>query len=185
MPKLVLINPSAVNFNIARQGFKVQPLNLAYLAALSSEDWEIKIYDENFEEALIEKDADLVGITTLTSTINRAYELSIAYRREKIPVVLGGIHVSCVPDEALQFCDSVVIGEAESVWRKVLYDCLQNKLRKKYNGVQSDFKTSIFPRRDLLSNRYKCGSIQTSRGCPLDCEFCSVKAFYGSKFRQM
>lgn len=183
MPKLVLINPSVGGYSLARQGLKLQPLNLAYLAALTPGEWEIRIDDENYATAGIDPTADLVGITTLTSTINRAYELADGYRQAGIKVVLGGIHASMCPDEAKAHADAVVIGEAESVWPQVLADA-PRRLRPTYQGTTLPFQRSIRPRRDLLSPHYSFGSIQTSRGCPFDCEFCSVKAFNGSVFRQ-
>jgi len=183
MPKLVLINPASRHFRIAKQGFKIPPLHLAYLAAFTDDTWDVTIQDENFEPATVVLDADLVGITTLTSTVNRAYELAQQYRDRSIPVVLGGIHASMVPEEAEQHADAVVIGEAESVWQDVLRDTRKGELKSRYQGERPTFTRMKPPRRDLLSPAYTVGSIQTSRGCPLDCEFCSVKAFNGSKFR--
>ncbi len=184
MPKLVMINPVRQDYRLAQQGFKVQPLNLAYLAALTPDEWKIEISDENISRAEIKTDADLVGITTLTSTVNRAYQLSQLYRRAGIPVVLGGIHASMVPDEAQQFADSVVVGEAEAVWPTVLENFREGKLKHRYHGKHVPFRNPVYPRRDLLSKQYTIASIQTSRGCPFNCEFCSVKAFNGAQFRQ-
>lgn len=184
MPKLVLINPGQGNYRLARQGFKVQPLNLAYLAAVTPREWDVVLCDENMREADVQPDASLVGITTLTSTINRAYELASLYRQRGVPVVLGGIHASMQPDEAASFADSVVIGEGESVWPEVLADAAGGRLRPRYEGQHATFDKSVHPRRDLLSDQYTIASLQTSRGCPFDCEFCSVRAFNGGKFRQ-
>lgn len=184
MPKLILVNPSPKYYNMASQGAKIPPLNLAYIAALTPEPWEIKINDENYEEIRIFEDADLVGITTLTQTANRAYEIAEQYRRKGIPVVLGGIHASLLPDEAGRFADSVVVGEAESVWPTLLRDFSDGKLMRKYSGERLEISKSLRPRRDLLSEKYAFGSIQTSRGCPFDCEFCVVSSFNGNKYRK-
>jgi radical SAM superfamily enzyme YgiQ (UPF0313 family) len=184
MPKLVLINPNPAAYKLSRQGFRMQPLNLAYVAALTPPEWEVVLCDENMAPAEILPDADLVGITTLTATVNRAYELAAQYRRRGIPVVLGGIHVSMVPEEAERRADAVVIGEAEAVWAQVVEDARQKRLKPRYAGERTAFQRAILPRRDLLSARYTIGAIQTSRGCPFDCEFCSVKAFNGAAFRQ-
>lgn len=184
LPKLLLINPVQSNYKLAKQGFEIQPLNLAYLAALTPEEWKVSIKDENVEPLYFDYDANLVGITTLTSNINRAYEIAALYKKQNIPVVLGGIHASMLPDEALKYADSVVVGEAEAVWLNVIRDSENKQLKQIYQGKRDEFKRPIHPRRDLLSNKYTFGSIQTSRGCPFDCEFCSVKAFNGPRFRQ-
>jgi len=183
MRRLVLINPSAQAFNLARQGFNVQPLNLAYLAAITPPNWRIEICDENLEPAPEALEADLVGITTLTATAGRAYELAARYRALGIPVVLGGIHASMVPEEASAHADAIVVGEAESVWPRLLEDLVRGALASIYRGTRGPLERRLFPRRDLFPGSYLFGSIQTSRGCPLDCEFCSVKAFNGPGVR--
>lgn len=97
---------------------------------------------------------------------------------------MGGIHASMVPEEALDYVDSVVIGEAESIWPTIIKDFLNNKLEKKYQGVHLNLENIIIPNRKIFSNRYLFGTLQTSRGCPMDCYFCSVSAFNGRKYRQ-
>ncbi len=184
MKKLLLVNPGAGAFNLARQGFRVQPLNLAYLAALTPPGWRIELVDEGFRPAPELAQADLVGITTLTATARRAYELAARYRAQGVPVVLGGIHASMVPDEASARADAVVVGEAESVWPRLLDDLARGELARVYRGERDPLERRLLPRRDLFRERYLFGSIQTSRGCPLDCEFCSVKAFNGAGIRQ-
>ena len=160
------------------------PLGLAYVAALTPPDWEVEIIDENYDEFQF-KEADLVGITAFTSNINRAYELAQIYRNKKIPVVLGGIHVSMYAEEALQFADSAVIGEAEGIWNIVIQDFENNQLQSKYFGPRVDLdKLSVTPRRDLLHHKYLWHSVQTSRGCPFDCNFCTVSKYLGRKYRQ-
>jgi radical SAM superfamily enzyme YgiQ (UPF0313 family) len=89
-----------------------------------------------------------------------------------------------VPEEAIAHADSVVVGEAESVWPGLLEDLARGELALVYRGARGSLERRSFPRRDLLSPGYLFGSVQTSRGCPFDCEFCSVKAFNGSGFRQ-
>lgn len=182
--KLLLINPA----NQYRKGFlkriqsKQSPLGLGIIAALTPDDFRIKIWDENFRP-FREVEADLVGITTFTSTAARAYEIADLYRAKGIPVVMGGIHVSSLPEEALEHADAVVIGEAEEIWHQVISDFKQNKLKGIYRGGLTDMLQSPIPRHDLFHPGYIFGSIQTSRGCPMDCEFCSVPAFNGHKYR--
>lgn len=157
--------------------------SLAYLAALTPPDWDIKIIDENIGPLTFE-DADLVGITAYTCNATRAYEISEQYRRKGIKTVIGGVHASMMCDEAMQFADSVVIGEAESVWRDLLRDFESNELKPFYRGQRVSLENLVKPRRDLYSKRYRLISVETSRGCPNDCEFCSVPNFNGRTYRQ-
>jgi radical SAM superfamily enzyme YgiQ (UPF0313 family) len=183
--RLLLINPAPKLSNLSKKGFKIQPLNLAYVAAVTPSGWDIEIIDENFDEIEIRKDVDLVGITSMTVTITRAYEIASQFRQVGIPVVMGGIHVSMVPEEALHYADVVVTGEAETIWSKVIKDFEKKSLQRVYKGVFANLEANhVTPRRDLLSPRYTFASVQTSRGCPFDCEFCSVSTFNGKIFRQ-
>jgi tryptophan synthase alpha subunit len=123
-----------------RKGFlnnivtRYQPLSLGIIAALTPKDWKIKLIDENFREFRYYP-ADLVGITAFTSTVTRAYEIAQMYREKGTPVVLGGIHASMVPDEALQYVDSVVTGEAESAWPQLIQDFENGELKRIYHGI--------------------------------------------------
>lgn len=185
MRKLLLINPVGhkSGFLLSR-ATTFPPLSLAYLASLTPSNWQIKILDENFEDFQFEE-ADLVGITAFTSNINRAYEIARIYRERNIKVILGGIHASMLPDEALQFADAVVTGEAENIWGNVIHDFENNALLPKYKGEFVDLtKFDIIPRRDLLHPGYFWQTVQTSRGCPMNCNFCSVSRYLGSQYRQ-
>jgi len=184
--KLLLINPvdlSRLNTTSIRV-FILPPPSLAYLAALTPSDWDIKIIDENVEPLAFE-DAELVGITAMTSNAPRAYEISEQYRRKGIKTVMGGVHASILYDEAIQFVDSVVIGEAESIWQTLLHDFEKNNLKQCYRGERISLENLVCPRNDLYSDRYRFkASVQTARGCPMDCEFCSVTTFHGRTYRQ-
>ena len=176
--KLVLVNPTLSN---PFPGFP--PLGLGYVAALTPDHWDVEIMDENFEAATFRK-CDLVGVTGFTAMANRAYQVAQMFREKKIPVVMGGIHASMMPDEALQFVDAVVTGEAESVWTNVITDVETGDLKQKYIGTHTDLRGLVIPRRDLFHEQYICDTIQTTRGCPNDCEFCSVSQFNGFAYRQ-
>jgi len=185
MKKLILVNPLG-----RKSGFllskitRFQPLGLGYVAACTPSDWQVKILDENIEPCSFE-DADLVGITAFTSSINRAYEIAETYRQRGTKVVMGGIHVSMLPDEALKYVDSVVIGEAEGVWDRVIKDWEDNRLQPKYTNTRIDLGNNhIRPRRDLFHPDYFWQSVQTSRGCPFNCSFCSVTNYLGPEYRQ-
>ncbi|MBE0646751.1 MAG: B12-binding domain-containing radical SAM protein [Bacteroidales bacterium] len=182
--RLLLINPA----NTYRKGYllrresKQAPLGLGMVAALTPPDWQVKIWDENFREFRF-READLVGITAVTASVNRAYEIAAVYRGKGIPVILGGIHASYLPDEALQYVDSVVIGEAEGVWEQVIRDFESDNLKPCYQAPLCEMKHVPAARHDLFHPGYLFASIQTSRGCPMDCDFCSVPAFNGNKYR--
>ena len=159
------------------------PLGLAYVAAVTPENWQVKIADENFQAFEYEK-ADLVAITAFTSNVNRAYEIAGMYREPGTKVIMGGIHASMLPDEVMAYADAVIIGEVERIWNEVLKDFEGNQLKKKYIGPRVDLEHyDILPRRDLLNPDYLWQSVQTSRGCPFNCHFCSVSRYLGKTYR--
>ncbi len=163
-----------------------KPLGLAVLAALTPPEWEITIFDENIRArdygALPRP--DLVGITAFTSQANRAYEVAAEFRSRGVPVVMGGIHATMRTEEAQARVDAVVTGEAEHIWAQVLLDVRQGALKPLYAGAHANMAEIPPARHDLLTGDYACGAIQTTRGCPLSCSFCSVTAFNGHRYRQ-
>lgn len=190
MPRLLLINPDNPLVSITKDSYFNQwrvwkPLGLLVIAGLTPDDWEITIVDENMTAPDYEAmRPDLVGITAFTSQATRAYELAAQWRARGVPVVMGGIHASMCREEALRHVDAVVSGEAESVWAKVCEDAKVGRLEKLYEGEYVATEDLRPARHDLLAKQYKFGSIQTTRGCPLNCSFCSVTAFNGGRYRQ-
>jgi len=191
--RLHLINPSNPLVSIVRvqesrwNRYRVwKPLSLMVLAGLTPPEWEITIVDENL--AVPDYPAmprpDLVGITAFTSQANRAYEVAAHFRRLGVPVVMGGIHATMCLDEVMERVDSAVTGEAESVWPQVLADARNRCLKRRYDGGFADMDSIPPARHDLLASGYAMGAIQTTRGCPMNCTFCSVTAFNGARYRQ-
>jgi radical SAM superfamily enzyme YgiQ (UPF0313 family) len=191
--RLYLINPSnplvsIVNVKESRWNrYRVwKPLSLMVLAALTPPSWEITIVDENLgvPDYQAMPRPDLVGITAFTSQANRAYEVAAHFRNLGVPVVMGGIHATMCMDEVMRYADSVVTREAESIWPQVMDDAMHGNLKRRYDGGFAEIKDVPLARHDLLASGYAFGAIQTTRGCPLNCSFCSVTAFNGARYRQ-
>jgi len=193
--KLVLINPHPKGRH-GEEDIRVivqMPLNLAYIAAHTPrEEWDIDLIDEIHEPALDDDgrltfDADLVGITSLTYQAPRAYRIAEQCKGRGIPVVFGGTHATTARDEAINHVDSVVVGEAETIWPALLADFERGELQKLYDG---DFPELSYmqkhPDRDLFKDKYgyKYSSIVTTKGCPWRCEFCSVPMSSGRTYRE-
>jgi radical SAM superfamily enzyme YgiQ (UPF0313 family) len=162
------------------------PLSLLQVAALTPPDVEVAVQDEAVENLDLDADCDLVGITAFTSSAPRAYEVASAFRGQGVPVVIGGMHASARPDEALQYCDSVVIGEAEGVWPRLLGDAREGRLARVYQSAgYPDLTENPAPRRDLLrrDDYLAPDTVQATRGCAHDCSFCSVSSFFGRRIR--
>lgn len=135
----------------------------------------------------IPPDLDLVALSTFSAQAGEAYALARRFRERGVPVVIGGSHVSALPDEALAHCDAVVCGEGELSWSELLADAETGRLRSLYtaNGLTFDLARAPMPRFDLLDvERYNRITIQTSRGCPHRCEFCASSVLLGPGYRQ-
>jgi len=175
----------AATFLGKRKGFCGVPLALPTLAGLTPSNIDTVILDENLEEIDYSYSPDLVGISANTLQITRAYKIADTFRSKGIPVVLGGIHPTILPNEAIEHADSVLIGEAEDVWTDVLEDFRAGQLKDFYRcDNHPDLSQRPRPRRELLQNKkYICDLIQVSRGCPFNCNFCSVHTYLGRHIR--
>ena len=187
--KLLLIQP-VMRVYRERSGIAHpnEPLALEIIAGLTPKEWEIQIIDERLETLQLEdpEEADLVGLTSYTSTAPRAYEIADSYKKRGIPTVMGGIHATMLPEEALKYVDIVVTGEAENIWARVIADFEAKDMQRVYNAGYPDLKRMSKPRRDILPSHYhySAGTLQTGRGCPHNCEFCSVTLFNGYRRRK-
>lgn len=164
-------------------------LGLLTVAALTPPEHEVEYHEIiEPEEAAALPDFDLVGISALTARIDAAYEVAAHYRNRGAKVVMGGLHVSALPDEAQTHCDAVVTGGAEGAWPKVVRDAAAGVLQRRYDGARAgvfDPPLYVQPRFDLLAGReYNRVTVQTSRGCPRACEFCASSPRITSQFNQ-
>ncbi|MCZ7585251.1 MAG: B12-binding domain-containing radical SAM protein [Deltaproteobacteria bacterium] len=189
--KLLLILPTQLGPDgvpIRRRKASVNlNLNLPLLAGLTPRDVDIRIVNDYVEEAHPDWDVDLVGITTLMTTTPRAYQLADAFRARGKTVVLGGFHASAMPEEAAQHADAVVIGEADEVWPRLIDDFRSGRLRPLYTAERlPEMAGNPTPRYDLVpKNQYmvEVYPVESSRGCPLDCDYCAVTRFHGGHHR--
>lgn len=154
------------------------------VAALTPDDFEVEVGNEHIEEIDYDERVDIVGISTLTANIIHAYEIADRFRERGVTVVMGGIHASFLPEESIRHCDSVVIGEAEYSWPKLLDDWKKGELKQFYKSDKlTDMADVPIPRRDLDLTVGYVDKIEASRGCPFDCDFCSTNLHFGGKHR--
>lgn len=166
--------------------FRFPYLALTILAALTGEEWKISIIDENVDAIDFSDLPDLVAISIMTPLSKRGYEIADAFRGKGVSVVLGGIHPTMMKDEAKTHADSVVMGEAEETWPLVLSDFKRGNLQPFYESANfCSLDKLAVPERNLLNRKgyFFTNTVQTTRGCPFDCVFCSVTSFYGRTYR--
>lgn len=159
--------------------------SLAVIASLTPSDNEVKIIDDAFETIDFDEKFDVVGISTMTPQSARAFEIADTFRKKGVTVVIGGIHATVMPKETKEHCDSVFVGEAEDTWPLFIDDFKNGKISEIYKATKPVDLTKLpIPRYDLLKRKsYALIWIQTSRGCPHDCEFCGSSRVYGFRFR--
>lgn len=187
MKKLLLISPLTSRSLLGADFyFRMPTLGLLKVAAATPEEWSVRIVDEKVEPLDLDQPVDLVGITAMTPAANRAYEIADAFRARGVKVVMGGIHASMLPEEALPHCDAVVVGEAEGQWHGLLSDFLQGTMKAIYrqemfpglSGMR-DADWSLYDGKGYLPMH----CVETSRGCPHGCDFCSVTNYFGGRYR--
>jgi len=185
--KLLLIAPAGLEVQ-GIKGKHVHHLNLAVIAALATPFFdEIRIIEEAFEPLDLNEHYDMVGITMMTCQARRGYWLADHYRKKGIRTICGGSHASFMVEECGEHFDSVVINEVEMMWPEIMEDFLADKMKPVYQTHELiDLKDLAMPRKDLFlkgSTTLNTQVLQTGRGCPLGCNFCTVTLMYGKKFR--
>jgi radical SAM superfamily enzyme YgiQ (UPF0313 family) len=184
--KILLISPERARKKEETFLFRLSFLNLPYIAAVTPPGVELKIVDEAFEKIDFEEKVDLVGITAQTPVAPRAYQIAEEFKKRGIPVVMGGVHASMLPQEALQHVDAVVVGEAEEVWPDLIEDLRRGQMRRIYTASELVNPSRLpLPRRDLLNQTsyVPLKLLETTRGCPHRCDFCGVSKFFGFRYR--
>ncbi len=145
------------------------------------------IINESVDVLNYDRPVDLVGITAMTSRATRGYQISAEFRNRGVPVVMGGPHVTLLPDEGAQNADSIVIGESEGLWEEILDDAENHRLRKYYKQPEyMDLVGLPSPNYELIDMKkyfFPIHSVQAVRGCSNNCNFCTVKKMYGSFYR--
>ncbi|MFP4053716.1 MAG: B12-binding domain-containing radical SAM protein [Phycisphaerae bacterium] len=192
--RIALLNPVARRCEGYHTiGTRIPHLGLQVLARRAGPEHEVEIIDEIFgldgtADRLQDGRYDLVGITAFTSGATRAYELAAICRRAGIPTIMGGPHASACPQEACRHFDSVAVGECDEIWPKIVSDAAAGLLRPHYEGWWSDLSHDQLGRADQqiqpINGRYDVACLQTSRGCPIGCEYCSVTRFNGHDIRR-
>ena len=186
--KLLLIQSTP--YDLERRPVKKKRLyfvGLAFpiLAALTPADWEVEVCLETIEDIPWDTDADLVGISSMGHAVIRSIDIAAEFRRRGKTVVMGGYMTSLMPGEAAKHCDSVIVGDGETVWAEMLSDFARGELKPRYERPVEAL-TWPLPRYELLLGK-KIGSflpVQAGRGCPHSCSFCSVYCLYHNRYLQ-
>jgi radical SAM superfamily enzyme YgiQ (UPF0313 family) len=194
--KILLIYPSRLDDSDRvikyRKAF-TPPLSLGILSGLTPERHDVRIINDLVEPVDFDAPVDLVGITALTSQADRAYQICAGFREKGVKTVIGGVHPSLMPEEAIQHADTVVIGEAEGIWPRILSDAENNSLQPIYNNSTfDDLSCAVKPRWDRMNlgvyrrspgRKFPRIPIYTTRGCVHNCSYCSVTKFFGRTYR--
>ncbi len=193
MSKLLIVQPTYYrnksDFSLYKtKNRTLTGLTLPYLAALTPREWDVELVDEQLMDIDFDASVDLVAITAWTINSFRAYDIARKFRKRGIPVILGGPHTFFHSDEAAEHCDAVGIGEGENIWPAMLRDAVAGNLQKFYRaGLQHNLKGLPVPRYELLNYKgfrwTQTYSVQSSRGCPFKCDFCSERFYMGTRYR--
>lgn len=188
MKKILLVQPSPYDGNhkpIKKKKLYFVGLAMPLLAAMMPEGWETEIALEIIEDVPMDTDADLIGISTMGHGVLRSIDLAKEFRKRGKTVILGGYMASIMPEEAMKYCDALVVGDAELVWDRVLKDFEKGELKRVYEkALEEGVLSTPPPRFDLIRNK-NIGDflpVQAGRGCPNTCSFCSVACLYEGRY---
>jgi radical SAM superfamily enzyme YgiQ (UPF0313 family) len=188
MPRLVLITASSPEIRKVRQSrvLNFQQITMPYLAARVPAHWEVSHVDEEAEEINWDLAADVVGLTFHTPSAFHAYDIASRFRARGSCVVMGGPHVTLVPEEARQYADVIFIGEAEGLWEEFLTGFEAGSYRSIYQQTQApSLENAPMARKDLFHRHdHTSGVLFATRGCPSQCDFCTIAVMYPHKLRK-
>ena len=155
---------------------RMEPLSLGILAGLTPAGVDVRLLDDRIDEIDYDEPTDLVAITIETFTARRAYEISAEYRARRVPVIMGGMHATLLPEEVAEHADAVFTGDAEALWAQVVADVREGRLRPRYDGGVGAPQRGAVPRRDLYEGKgyLPISLLQFGRGCVNRCEYCAV-----------
>src|SRR3990172_3540133 len=159
---------------------RMEPLQLGVIAGLTPPGVDVRLFDDRIDVIDYDEPTDLVAITLEAFTARRAYEIAAEYRARRVPVIMGGIHATLLPEEVAEHADSVFTGDAETLWAQVLADAHEGRLRPRYDAPVGAPQPGTMPRRDLFEGRgyLPISLLQFGRGCRYRCEFCAVGAYF-------
>ncbi len=181
--KLTLIKPNMGRMTAGQpyvdEG-RMEPLQLGVLAGLTPPDVDVALYDDRFEELPYDDPTDLAALTVETFTARRSYEICLEYRNRRVPVIIGGMHPTLLPEEAAQYADSLFLGDAEHLWQQVIDDARTGRLQPVYRSHPGSPQPGTFTRRDIFRGKgyLPITLLQFGRGCRFTCQFCAVSAYF-------